>query len=107
MNTLRIKKGDLVKIIAGGHKGKTGKVERIDASKQLVFIENLGTVKRNVKPSQLHPRGGTKEVHKGLPVSNVVLVIDEAKATTSKVSYTVAKDGTKTRTAKATRKEIA
>ena len=107
MNTLRIKKGDLVKVIAGGHKGKTGKIERVDVKNNVVYIENLGKVKRHVKPSQLQPRGGSKEIHRGLPVSNVALVIDEAKGKTSKVSYTVAKDGTKTRTAKATRKEIA
>lgn len=107
MNTLRIKKGDLVKVIAGGHKGKTGKIERVDVKNNVVYIENLGKVKRHVKPSQLQPRGGSKEIHRGLPVSNVALVIDEAKGKTSKVGYTVAKDGTKTRTAKATRKEIA
>jgi large subunit ribosomal protein L24 len=107
MQTLRIKKGDLVKVIAGGHKGKTGKVERVDAKNNQVFIENIGKAKRHVKPSQLHPRGGSKEIHNGLPVSNLALIIDEAKGRTSKVGYSISKDGKKTRTAKATRKEIA
>lgn len=104
--TMRIKKGDLVKVIAGSHKGKTGKVERTDAKSNQVFIENLGKVKRHVKPSQLNPRGGTKELHKGLPISNVALVVDEAKGTTSRVGYATNKEGVKTRLAKSTKKEV-
>ncbi len=105
MNTLRIKKNDLVKIIAGSHKGKTGKVERISSRDGVVYIEKIGMIKRHVKPSQVNPRGGTKEIHKGFPVSNVVLIVDEAKGTTSRVAYKVTATG-KTRVAKATKKEV-
>lgn len=105
--TLRVKKGDLVKVIAGAHKGKTGKVLRTDASKQLVFIEGLGLVKRHVKPSQINPRGGTKEVHIGFAAGKIALVVDEAKGTTSRVGYKVNKEGGKVRVAKALKnKEI-
>lgn len=107
MNTLRIKTGDLVKVIAGGDKGKTGTVERLDAKNGLVYVENLGKTKRHVKPSQLNPRGGSKEIHRGLPISNVALITDASKGTTSKVRYSVAKDGAKTRVSKVTGKEIA
>ena len=105
--TMRIKKGDLVKVTTGANKGKTAKVERTDSVNELVFLENIGLTKRHIRPSQLHPKGGTKEVHKGLPISNVALVIDEAKGTTSRVSYGTNKDGKKIRIATSTRKEIA
>lgn len=98
MNTLRIKKGDTVKVIAGGLKGTTAKVERTSATKSMVFLEGVNLVKRNVKPSQLNPRGGTKEIHKGVAISNVVLVVDE-KGATSRVGYVV-KDGAKVRVAR-------
>jgi large subunit ribosomal protein L24 len=106
MASLRIKKGDLVKVITGSHKGKTAKVLSTNAAQQTVTLEKIGIVKRHVKPSQVNPRGGTKEVHVGLPVSNVALIVDEAKGKTSRIGYAVAKDGSKVRVAKTTKKEI-
>jgi large subunit ribosomal protein L24 len=99
MNTLRIKKNDTVKIVAGRFKGKTGKVVSTDAKAQTVVVEGIGIVKRHVKPTQINPRGGTKEIHQGLPVSNVVLVIGEKNQPT-RVGYQAAKDGSKVRVAK-------
>lgn len=103
---LRIKTGDLVKVIAGGHKGKTGKVVSTDPKNQTVTIEKIGLIKRHVKPSQINPRGGTKEVHKSLPLGNVALLIDEEKGKTTRVGYKIDKDGNKVRIAKSTGKEI-
>lgn len=103
--SMRIKKGDMVKVIAGSQKGKTAKVERTDAAKGVVYLEKVGLIKRHVKPSQLNPRGGTKEVHKGLPISNVVLLIDEAKGKTTKVAYKM-KENKKVRVARSNGKEI-
>lgn len=105
---LRIKKGDTVKVIAGAHKGKTGKVLRTDAKVQTVFIEKIGIIQRRVKPSQISPRGGTKEIHLGIPAGKVVLVVDITKGTTSRIGYKISKDGTKVRVAKSLgNKEIA
>lgn len=103
---LRIKKGDTVKVIAGAHKGKTGKVVRTDIAKQEVFVDGIGVIKRKVKPSQLHPQGGSKEVHVGLSAGKVALVVDEKKNTTSRVGYKLDKDGKKIRIAKSTGKEV-
>ena len=74
---LRIRKGDLVKVIAGSHKGKTGKVVSTNAKAQTVTVEKIGVQKRHVKPTQLNPRGGTKEIHKALPLGSVALVTDD------------------------------
>lgn len=103
--SMRIKKGDFVKVIAGSQKGKTAKVERTDAVKGIVYLEKVGLIKRHVKPSQLNPRGGTKEIHRGLPVSNVVLVTDEAKGKTTKVAYKM-KENKKVRVARSNGKEL-
>ncbi len=103
--SMRIKKGDLVKVIAGSQKGKTAKVERTDEKNSVVFLENLGMLKRHIKPSQTNPQGGTKEIHRGLPVSNVVLIVDEAKGTTAKVGYKM-KDGNKVRVNRSNGKEL-
>lgn len=103
---LRIRKGDLVKVIAGSHKGKTGKVVTTSAAKQTVTIEKIGLIKRHVKPTQINPRGGTKEIHRALPISSVALVTDETKGTTSRVGFHIDKDGAKVRIAKKSGKEI-
>lgn len=73
MNTIHVKKGDEVKIIAGSHKGKTGSVVRVSAREQLVYVDGINVIKRKVKPSQLNPRGGTKEIHVGLAAGKVAL----------------------------------
>jgi len=102
----RIKKGDLVKVIAGSNKGKTGKVVGTSVKENTVTIEGVNVVKRYVKPSQINPRGGSKEIHKGLPVSNIALVVDETKGKTTRVGYKLDKDGKKVRVAKSSGKEI-
>lgn len=103
---LRIKKGDLVKVIAGAHKGKTGTVVKTDAAKQEVYIEKINIIKRHVKPTQLNPRGGTKELHKGIAAGKVALVADETKGTTSRIGYKTDAKGNKVRILKSTGKEI-
>jgi large subunit ribosomal protein L24 len=105
--SMKIKKGDLVKVIAGAHKGKTGKVLQVHPKVGAVTVEGLGVVKRHIKPNQLNPRGGTKEVHRSIDASKVALVVDEAKGKTTRVAFEVKKDGTKVRVARSLKnKEI-
>lgn len=103
---LRLHKGDTVKVISGSHKGKTGKVVRTSTKDQKVFVDGIGVIKRKVKPSQLNPRGGTREVHVGLSAGKVALVTDEKKSTTSRITYKVDKSGKKVRIDKKTGKEV-
>jgi large subunit ribosomal protein L24 len=103
----RIRKDDLVKIIAGAKKGTTGKVLAVNAKDSTVLIEGVGLMHRHVKPSQLNPRGGHKDIHVPMDISKVALVVDEKTSKTSRVGLTKNADGTKTRTAKALKnKEI-
>ena len=81
----RIRKDDIVKIIAGDHKGTTGKVLSVTASGAL--IEGVGLKTRHVKPSQLNPRGGKKDIHVATPLHKLALVVDEKSSKTSRVGY--------------------
>lgn len=103
---LRLRKGDVVKVISGSNKGKTGKIVRTSTKDQKVFVDGIGIVKRKVKPTQVNPRGGTKEVHVGLSAGKVALVTDEKTSSTSRLGYKLDKSGKKTRIAKKTGKEI-
>ncbi|MDT8419130.1 MAG: 50S ribosomal protein L24 [Desulfuromonadales bacterium] len=71
---LHVKKNDMVKIIAGKEKGKTGKVLRVFPAKGRVVVESLNIVKRHTRPTQLNPEGGIIEKEAPLSVSNVMLV---------------------------------
>ena len=93
----RIKKDDIVKIISGDNKGTTGKVLAVTANG--VLVEGVGLKTRHVKPSQLNPRGGKKDIHVAVPAHKVALVADEKTAKTSRVGYKVT-DGVKTRVAR-------
>lgn len=103
----RIKKGDTVKVISGADKGTTAKVIAVLASKNAVLLEGIGQKHRHVKPNQLNPRGGSKDVHVATPLSKVALVIDEKTGKTSRVGYVKNADGGTTRVARqANSKEI-
>lgn len=104
---MKIKTGDLVKVIAGAHKGKTAKVVSVHPKENTVKLEGIGTRKRFVKPSTVNPQGGTKDIHVGLDVSKVALVNPSNSAKTTRIGYEVKKDGTKVRVAtQAAKKEI-
>ena len=94
----RIRKDDLVKIIAGANKGTTGKV--LGVTPKGALVEGVGTKTRHVKPSQLNPRGGTKDIHFATPLHKVALVADEKSVKTSRVGYIKQADGAKVRVAR-------
>ncbi len=103
----RIRKDDLVKIIAGAKKGTTGKVVKVNTKDNTVLVEGVGVGHRHVKPSQLNPRGGKKDIHVAIDISKVALVVDEKTGKTSRVGLVANADGGKTRVARALKnKEI-
>ncbi|EAT99609.1 MULTISPECIES: 50S ribosomal protein L24 [Campylobacter] len=70
----QVKKGDLVKIIAGDDKGKTGKILSVLAKKSQVIVEGCKVAKKAIKPSEKIPNGG--HINKEMPIhiSNVAKV---------------------------------
>jgi large subunit ribosomal protein L24 len=104
---MKIKTGDLVKVITGAHKGKTAKVLSVHPKDSMVKLEGIGTRKRYVKPSTANPQGGAKDIHVGMEVSKVALVNPSNAAKTTRIGHIVKKDGTKVRVAtQAGKKEI-
>lgn len=102
----RIKTNDLVKVIAGGNKGKIAKVAKIDGDN--VFLEKIGVRERHMRGNQLTGgQGMKKEVQLPVHISNVALAIETAKGSEKfgKVSF-AKKDDKKVRVAKKTGKEI-
>ena len=70
----RIRKGDMVVVIAGKEKGKRGRVLRVLHKTSRVVIERIMMVKRHTKPSQSSPQGGIIEKEGTVHISNVMPV---------------------------------
>ncbi len=102
----RILKDDLVKIVSGAHKGTTGKVVAVLPKKNAVLVEGIGVKHRKLKPSQLNPTGGHKDIHVPVPLHKVALVVDEKTGKTSRVGYSVAEDAKSRIARQAKNKEI-
>ena len=98
----KIKKDDLVKVIAGKDKDTQGKVLRVDMKNNKVLVEGCNMVTKHSKPNAANPQGGIVNQEAAMDISNVMLVVD-GKAT--RVGFEV-KDGKKVRVAKATGKVI-
>jgi large subunit ribosomal protein L24 len=78
---LKIKKGDLVKVMSGEAKGETGKVLVINREKNRVLVEGVNKVKKHSKPNAKHPNGGIIEMEASIHISNLLLVDGAGKAT--------------------------
>ena len=102
MASMKIKKGDLVKVIAGKDKDKEGKVIAVNKNKHTLLVEGVNMMTKHTKPSMANQQGGI--VHQEAPInaSNVML-IHEGKAT--RVGFRMEGDK-KVRFAKATGKVI-
>jgi len=95
---LHIKKGDTVQIIAGDHKGSTGRVLRVIPDKNKVVVQGCNVAKKHVRPSRKSPQGGRINVEQPIHISNV-LPINPKSSKGSRVHYQLGTDGSKKRVA--------
>ena len=72
--SLKIKKGDTVKVIAGRDSNAEGKVISVDVKKNRVIVEGVNMVTKHAKPSQANPNGGIIQKEAPIDISNVMLV---------------------------------
>jgi large subunit ribosomal protein L24 len=76
-----VKRNDQVVVIAGSHKGKSGKVLEILAAKQRARVEGVAMMKKHLKKSEKNPQGAITELEGSVHVSNLMLqsVFDASK----------------------------
>ena len=72
MSAIKIKKGDLVKVIAGKDKDKEGKVIAVNTKNNTVLVEGINMVTKHAKPSMANQQGGIIEMEAPLDISNVM-----------------------------------
>ena len=98
MATLKIKKGDTVKVIAGTDKDREGKVTTVDAKNHKIVVEGINMVTKHEKPSAKNQNGGIIQKEAPLDISNVMYV---HKGQPTRVGFKIEKDK-KVRFAKST-----
>jgi large subunit ribosomal protein L24 len=95
---VHVKKGDMVEIIAGDHKGATGRVLRVITEKNKVVVQGHNIAKKHVRPSRRNPQGGRINVEQPIHMSNV-LPLNTKTSRGSRVNYQQREDGSKRRVA--------
>ena len=72
MSTMKIKKGDTVKVIAGKDKDKEGKVISVDRKNGRVLVEGVNMLTKHTKPSASNQEGGIIHQEGPIDASNVM-----------------------------------
>ena len=98
---MRIKTGDLVKVINGKEKGKTGEVLKTIPLENRVVVKGINLRTKHVKPTQEGETGRILTEEASLQASNVMFFSKEKKLT-SKIEYFIDKEGVKKRRLKKT-----
>ena len=93
---LHVKKDDLVMIVAGKDKGKSGKVLRVLPEKERVLVESINLIKRHTRPSQSNSEGGIIEKEAPIAISNVQLLCPGCNKP-ARTGLKVLEDGSKVR----------
>ena len=102
---LKIRKGDLVQVMAGDSKGKQGKVLEVILSANRVIVEGANMVSKHTKPNAATPNGGIVKKEATLHVSNIMLV-DAKSGKPTRVGKQKNAEGKSIRIAKKSGEEI-
>ena len=84
MASMKIKKGDMVKVIAGKDKDKEGKVIAVNSKNNTLLVEGVNMVTKHVKPSMANQQGGIIQKEAPINASNVMYL---HKGATTRVGF--------------------
>ena len=79
---IKIKKNDIVKIMAGASKGKEGKVIKVYRKKYRAIVEGANMVSKHSKPNAANPQGGIIKQEAAIHISNLMLIDSKSGSTT-------------------------
>lgn len=89
---MKLRRDDMVVVITGRDKGKTGKILTVVPKENKVVVEGINVVKKHTKPSQKNPKGGILDVVKAIDVSKL-MVIDPKSGKPARIGYNVTAKG--------------
>jgi large subunit ribosomal protein L24 len=93
---IHVEKSDMVMIMAGKEKGKSGKIIKVFTDKGRILVENLNIVKRHSRPTKANAQGGIIEKEAPLASSNVLLLCGACSKPT-RTGMRILEDGSKAR----------
>jgi large subunit ribosomal protein L24 len=79
MEKSKIKKGDMVKVIAGDSKGQEGKVLKVLVDKYKAIVEGINMVSKSTKPNAKNTKGGIVKMEAPIHISNLMLIDNSGK----------------------------
>ena len=94
-----VKKNDLVKVISGESRGKTGKILRVFPETERIVVQGINLRWKHMRRSQEHPHGA--RIQKELPIhmSKVKIVCPQCNKP-ARVGYRITESGVKSRVCK-------
>lgn len=87
---MKLKKGDMVKILLGKDKGKNGKIEKIFPRNDSVLVDGVNQYKKHVKSRAANQKSEIVTITKPLVASKVALICPKCKKPT-RVGYKIVK----------------
>ena len=93
---MHVRKGDMVVVITGPHKGRRGKVLRCIPKTNRVLVEGVNMMKRHTKPTNRNQQGGIVEREAPIHASNVMAWC-AAAGKASRIGRKTLEDGTRVR----------
>jgi large subunit ribosomal protein L24 len=104
---MKLRTDDLVIVISGKDKGKTGKIIRVDRSRDRVYVEGINIIKRHQRPNPGRPNAPVGVIEREGPVhvSNVAL-LDPQDHKPTRVGTRRTEQGTRLRVTKRSGTEI-
>jgi len=103
---IRIRKGDMVQVIAGDDRGRVGRVLSVDEDRRRVVVEKVNFVKRHTKARKQGVKSGIVEKEAPVHLSNVLLY-DERLQRGTRIGIRRLPDGKRERVSKASGETIA
>jgi len=100
---MKIKKGDIVQVISGSDKGKSGRVIKVFTGKNRIIVEGVNIVKKHSRPTQENPQGGLLEKELSIHISNAMYLNGNDP---TKIGIKRSGEGNKVRFSKSTNKDI-
>ncbi len=91
-----MKKDDVVMVIAGKEKGKSGRILKLLPKKNRVIVEKVNMIKRHTKPTRQMPQGGVLEKEGSIHVSNVMIICHRCNVPV-RIGKRIMEDGSKVR----------
>lgn len=83
---MHVHKNDMVLVISGNSRGKTGKVLRVLRDKEKVLVEGVNVRKRHTRPTQKMPAGGILEREMPVHAANVMVICPKCNKA-SRIGY--------------------